>query len=245
MHFTLLARDLVKRFGEGPAAVCAVRGVDLALAPGEFVALSGPSGCGKSTLLHLIAGFERPDRGTIEIDGRRVDSLSEAEWARYRRHAIGFVFQFFNLVDTLTVEENVTLPAIVAGERRRAARRRARQLLEALGVADRASELPTRLSGGEQQRVALARALAAEPRLLLADEPTGSLDSQTTSVVLALLRDLHARGQTILLATHDQRVASAADRVLQMRDGRITEETVLVPGQPKATLSRLRYGGSP
>ncbi|GBD45397.1 Lipoprotein-releasing system ATP-binding protein LolD [bacterium HR41] len=239
MRFTLLARDLHKRFGEGAAAVEAVRGVDLALAPGEFVALTGPSGCGKSTLLHLIAGFERPDRGTIEIGGERVDRLSERAWALRRRRTIGFVFQFFNLVDTLTVQENVELPAIVAGTRPRVARQRARALLARLGVENRAAELPSRLSGGEQQRVAIARALAAEPLLLLADEPTGSLDSAATSVVLGLLREVHARGQTIVLATHDQRVASAADRVLQMRDGRIVEEAVLVPGSASSTLERL------
>jgi len=190
----------------------------------------GPSGCGKSTLLHLLGGLERPDGGEVVLDGRRVDGLSETAWAVLRRRTIGFVFQAFNLVDELTAVENVELPALLVGTPGRRARRRALELMEGLGVAGRAGHLPDRLSGGERQRVAVARALVNEPLLIMADEPTGNLDSRATGEMLRLFADLRARGQSLLVVTHDARVASAADRLLTMRDGAIVGHTRLDTG---------------
>jgi putative ABC transport system ATP-binding protein len=220
--------------------VLALRGVDLDVAPGEFVAVMGPSGCGKSTLLHLLGGLDRPTAGAIELAGRPVERLSEAEWAVVRRREIGFVFQFFNLVGNLTVAENVELPARLVGVSSQKARRRREELLERLGVSARADALPSQLSGGQQQRVALARALVNRPSVLLADEPTGNLDSKSASDVLALLREVRAEGQTILLVTHDARAASLADRVISLRDGLVVDETRLADGgEPESVLSRL------
>jgi putative ABC transport system ATP-binding protein len=187
----------------------------------------GPSGCGKSTLLHLLGGLDRPSSGELYLREQRVDRLSEARWSVLRRTQIGFVFQFFNLIGNLTVADNVELPALLAGVSSGEARRRRAALLEHLGIGDKASGVPTQLSGGQQQRVALARALVNRPVLLLADEPTGNLDSESTRDVLRLLRRLNDDGQTILLVTHDARVASIADRVVTMRDGRIVDESAL------------------
>jgi putative ABC transport system ATP-binding protein len=220
--------------------VRAVDGVDLVVEQGEAVSIMGPSGCGKSTLLHLLGGLERPDAGSLTLGDRRVDGLSEASWARLRRRTIGFVFQAFHLVDELTAVENVELPALLIGTSRRAARRRATELLERLGVADRAGHLPDRLSGGQMQRVALARALINEPLLVLADEPTGNLDSHTTSEILRLFAELRDSGQTLLLVTHDPRVAATAERLLTMRDGSIVEDTRLDGGLSRqAVLTEL------
>jgi putative ABC transport system ATP-binding protein len=230
MTTTLTARGLAKTYDGDGIEVLALRGVDLDVGAGELVALMGPSGCGKSTLLHLLAGFDRPTAGSVALGDRRVEGLSEAEWAVLRRREIGFVFQFFNLVQTLTVAENVELPARLVGASRREARRRREELLDRLDVSVRADALPSRLSGGQQQRVALARALVNRPRLLLADEPTGNLDSDNAREVVALLRDLAGEGQTVLLATHDPRVAASADRVLQLRDGLLVDETRLEGG---------------
>jgi putative ABC transport system ATP-binding protein len=227
MNTALSAKGLAKTYKGGGVDVLALRGVDLDVAEGELAALMGPSGCGKSTLLHLLAGLDRPTAGSLELGDARVESLSEAEWAVRRRREIGFVFQFFNLVQTLTVAENVELPALLVGTPRKEARRRREELLDRLGVSVRADALPSRLSGGQQQRVALARALVNTPRLLLADEPTGNLDSENAREVVALLRELANDGQTVLLATHDARVAASADRVLQLRDGLLVEETRL------------------
>jgi putative ABC transport system ATP-binding protein len=227
MNTALSAKGLAKTYKGGGVEVLALRGVDLDVAEGELVALMGPSGCGKSTLLHLLAGLDRPTAGSLELGDARVESLSEAEWAVRRRREIGFVFQFFNLVQTLTVAENVELPALLVGTPRKEARRRREDLLDRLGVSVRADALPSRLSGGQQQRVALARALVNTPRLLLADEPTGNLDSENAREVVALLRELANDGQTVVLATHDARVAASADRVLQLRDGLLVEETRL------------------
>jgi putative ABC transport system ATP-binding protein len=232
----LTARGLAKTYAGDGIEVLALRGVDLDVDDGELVALMGPSGCGKSTLLHLLGGLDRPTAGSIVLGGRNVESLSEADWAVLRRREIGFVFQFFNLVQTLTVAENVELPARLVGASRRDARRRREELLDRLGVSVRADALPSRLSGGQQQRVALARALVNRPRLLLADEPTGNLDSENAREVVALLRELGAEGQTVLLATHDPRVAASADRVLQLRDGLLVEETRLEAGDPAAAV---------
>jgi putative ABC transport system ATP-binding protein len=211
--------------------VHALDAVDLTVADGEFVAVTGPSGCGKSTLLNLLGGLDRPTAGEIELGGRRVDGFSEARWALVRRREIGFVFQFFNLIANLSVADNVELPGLLAGLAAKEARARREELLESLGIADHADQAPGRLSGGQQQRVAIARALINRPRILLADEPTGNLDSASARDVMALLRAAHdERGQTVLLVTHDARVASRADRVIAMRDGAVASETKLDAG---------------
>jgi putative ABC transport system ATP-binding protein len=234
------ARELSRHYPGDGAPVRAVDGVDLVIDAGEAVSVMGPSGCGKSTLLHLIGGLERPTTGTLMLGGERVDRLSEAAWARLRRRSVGFVFQAFHLVDELTAIENVELPALLVGVRPRAARRRAQALLERLGVADRGRFLPDRLSGGQRQRVALARALVNEPLLVLADEPTGNLDSHATGEILGLFAGLREAGQTLILVTHDPRVAATADRLLTMRDGTIVEDTRLAGGfSREAVLKQL------
>ena len=209
----LEARGLAKTYDTGGAKVLALRGVDLAIERGEFVAIMGPSGCGKSTLLNLLAGLDRPTAGEVWLDGERIDQLSETELARLRRRKIGFVFQFFNLLPTLSAVENVELPLLLVGRRRKDARRSASELLSELGIGDKHAAAPVQLSGGQQQRVALARALANTPDIVLGDEPTGNLDSAAAREVLGLLRAARDRGQTLLLVTHDARVAAAADRV--------------------------------
>jgi putative ABC transport system ATP-binding protein len=226
----LRTRGLGKEYGQGEGLVRALDAVDLELAPGETLAVMGPSGCGKSTLLHLLGGLERPSTGEVWLEGRRIDGLSEKGLARLRRHAIGFVFQAFHLVDELTAAENVELPALLAGCSPRAARRRAAELLEQVGLTDRTGHLPSELSGGQRQRVAIARALSNEPLVVLADEPTGNLDSATTLDVLRLLDSLRSAGQTLLIVTHDARIAATADRLISMRDGALVEETRLTRG---------------
>ena len=219
----LEVRGVRKTFEAELAPVRALRGVDLTVERGTFVALMGPSGCGKSTLLNLIAGLEEVDEGSILVAGEPMSEGSEDDHALIRRKHIGIVFQFFNLLEGMSVLENVALPAIIAGRNRKSAESRARDLLDLLGIADKASEMPGVLSGGQRQRLAIARALANEPTLLLADEPTGALDSVGGQEVIELLTRLHAAGQTIILVTHDAHVANAADTVLRMRDGRIVE----------------------
>jgi putative ABC transport system ATP-binding protein len=230
----LEARGLAKTYDTGGAKVLGLRGVDLSIERGEFVAIMGPSGCGKSTLLNLLAGLDRPTSGEVWLDGERIDRLSETELALLRRRRIGFVFQFFNLMPTLSAVENVELPLLLVGRRRKEARRSASELMRDLGVGDKGGAAPAQLSGGQQQRVALARALANTPDLVLGDEPTGNLDSAATREVLGLLRDARDRGQTLLLATHDARVAAAADRVVTLRDGLASDETELQPARPVA-----------
>jgi putative ABC transport system ATP-binding protein len=225
----LRTSNLVKVYRADGVTVEAVRGVDVELAIGEFVAIMGPSGSGKSTLLHVLGGLEPATRGEIWLRGQRVDSLSTASWAVLRRKHIGFVFQFFNLLSNMTVADNVELPALLAGASPRQARKRRDELLAELGLADKAGAAPARLSGGEQQRVALARALANEPSLLLADEPTGNLDSSNTRDVLRLLCRAHDAGQAILMVTHDARVASMADRVINLFDGMVADDAKVVP----------------
>ena len=207
------------------APVRALRGTNLTMTRGEFVAVMGPSGCGKSTLLNLIAGLDSADEGTIVLDGAEVTGRSEDDLARMRRRHIGIVFQFFNLLEGMSVLENVALPAIVAGSKRKQAETRARDLLDLLGLGDKSGETPAVLSGGQRQRLAIARALANEPTLVLADEPTGALDSDGGQEVLELFRRLHADGQTILMVTHSDEVAAGADRIVGMRDGKVDEET--------------------
>jgi putative ABC transport system ATP-binding protein len=225
----LEARSLAKTYDTGGVEVDALRGADLAVERGEFVAIMGPSGCGKSTLLNLLAGLDRPTGGEVWLDGERTDQLSETELARLRRRKVGFVFQFFNLVPTLSAVENVELPLLLVGRRRRDARRAANALLGDLGIADKRGAAPALLSGGQQQRVALARALANTPAIVLGDEPTGNLDSAATREVLGLLRAARERGQTLLIVTHDARVAAAADRIVNLRDGLVADETQLEP----------------
>ncbi|MEU9123151.1 ABC transporter ATP-binding protein [Streptomyces sp. NPDC048506] len=224
----LRAAGLVKTHRpEGAAPVHAVRGVDLTVERGEFVAVTGPSGAGKSTLLHLLGGLDRPDSGSLWLGGRQVDAYSEARWAELRRSHIGIVFQFFNLVSNLSVADNVELPALLAGRSPRQARTARTELLDELGLAGKENCTPGELSGGEQQRVALARALVNTPSLLLADEPAGSLDSKATREVLRLLARFHQRGQTIVLVTHDAKIASAADRVISFFDGQVIDDARL------------------
>jgi putative ABC transport system ATP-binding protein len=195
------------------------------MAAGEFVAIMGPSGCGKSTLLNLIAGLDIADEGTIVIAGEEITGQDEDWLARMRRRHIGIVFQFFNLLEGMTALENVVLPAMIAGTKRKAAETRARDLLDLLGLGDKSGETPAVLSGGQRQRLAIARALANEPTLVLADEPTGALDSDGGQEVLELFRRLHADGQTILMVTHSDEVAAGADRIVGMRDGKVDEAT--------------------
>jgi putative ABC transport system ATP-binding protein len=230
----LEARSLAKTYDTGGAKVFGLRGVDLSIERGEFVAIMGPSGCGKSTLLNLLAGLDRPTSGEVWLDGERIDSLSETELARLRRRKVGFVFQFFNLVPTLSVVENVELPLLLVGCRRGEARRSANELLNELGIADKHSAAPALLSGGQQQRVALARALANTPDIVFGDEPTGNLDSAATREVLGLLRGARDRGQTLLVATHDGRVAAAADRIVTLRDGLVSDAAELQAARPVA-----------
>ncbi|WP_327358361.1 ABC transporter ATP-binding protein [Streptomyces sp. NBC_01304] len=214
---------------EGPPALC---DASLTVHRGEAVAILGPSGSGKSTLLNLIAGLDRPDTGTVTVDGVRVDRLGEAASARYRRAKIGMIFQFFNLLDDLTVADNVALPAQLAGMYRATAHRRAAELLETLGIDRHARAYPGRLSGGERQRVAVARALINRPPLLLADEPTGALDSASGQDVRGLLSELHADGQTVVLVTHDLALArTCATRTIEVVDGRIAADGINVPAE--------------
>jgi putative ABC transport system ATP-binding protein len=219
----LETRGLRKTFESEGAPVRALRGVDFSMHPGEFVAVMGPSGCGKSTLLNLVAGLDTATDGEIVLAGEPLVGKTEDELAIMRRRHIGIVFQFFNLLEGMSVLENVTLPAVIAGAPRKRAETRARDLLDLLGLAEKAKDAPGVLSGGQRQRLAIARALANEPTLLLADEPTGALDSEGGHEVLELFRRLHAGGQTILLVTHDDTVAAAGDRTVRMRDGRIVD----------------------
>ncbi|MDF5752519.1 ABC transporter ATP-binding protein [Spongiactinospora sp. TRM90649] len=216
--------NLSKIYPNRGVPVPAVRGVDLEVGDGEFVAIMGPSGSGKSTLVHMMGGLDTSTGGEIWLDGRRVDTLSESRRAVLRREKIGFVFQFFNLVANMTVADNVELPALLSGVSPKEARSRREYLLAELGLAERADASPAMLSGGEQQRVALARALSNRPSVLLADEPTGNLDSRNTRDVLRLLGEVHKEGQTIVMVTHEARVASLADRVVCLVDGQIVDD---------------------
>lgn len=208
------------------AAQPALDDVSFQVETGRITAIMGPSGCGKSTLLNLVGALDRPTRGEIHLDGVRVDRLSEAASARFRRTKVGFIFQFFHLLDDLTVRDNVMVAAQLAGTQRAAARERADELLAQLGLADRAGRYPATLSGGQRQRVAIARAVVNRPLVLLADEPTGALDSRNGDSVLALLEDLNRRGQTILLVTHDEALAAQrAQRIVRLVDGAIALDT--------------------
>jgi putative ABC transport system ATP-binding protein len=240
----LRARGLRKDYGKGEALVRAVDEVDLDVAAGETLAVMGPSGCGKSTLLHLLGGLDRPSAGELWLNDRRTDRLSERALAGLRRGEIGFVFQAFHLMDELTARENIELPALLAGRSPREARRRALALLDRVGLADRADHLPSALSGGQRQRVAIARALVNDPFVVLADEPTGNLDSAATLDVLRLFEQLHSSGLTLVIVTHDERVAATADRLVSMRDGALVDEMRLTGGGRRSFADLLRLEDS-
>jgi len=225
--FLLKAEGLYKSYRMGTAEVRVLKGVDLAVKKGEFVAIVGASGSGKSTLLHILGALDKQDKGVVKFEGRDLSQFGAAKLNRFRNKMVGFVFQFYHLLDELNVLENVFLPAMagrsiigwLAG--RGWAKRRARELLVELGLAERANHKPYQLSGGERQRVAIARALMNEPRLLLADEPTGNLDSATGNSILAVFEELHKAGQTIVMVTHDERIAQKAGRIITLADGKI------------------------
>ena len=232
----LVTKNITKIFRNNGSEVHALRGLNLTVKPGELVAVMGPSGCGKSTLLHILGGLDSPTTGEVYVDGGRIDNIGEGKRAVLRRKQVGFVFQAFNLIGNLSVQDNVELPALVAGVSASQARDRRKELLTNLGIGDKDRSIPAQLSGGEKQRVALARALVNQPVILLADEPTGNLDSKAAFEVLRLLRQTHELGQTILMVTHDPNVASIAQRVVFMKDGQITHETVLQDQDDTKTL---------
>lgn len=223
----LKAAGVFKSYRTGATKVEVLKGVDLVVRRGEFVAVVGASGSGKSTLLHILGGLDRPDNGVVQFDGRDLNRIAARELNRFRSTMVGFVFQFYHLLDELNVLENVFLPAMVSRSvvgwllRRRSTRERAAELLEQLGLAARARHKPYQLSGGERQRVAIGRALMNQPRLLLADEPTGNLDSVTGNGILTVFERLNEAGQTIVMVTHDERIARRAQRIITLEDGRI------------------------
>jgi putative ABC transport system ATP-binding protein len=225
LAFAIEAHGIVKVFGKGDYAVRALDGVDLAVRRAEMVAIMGASGSGKSTLLHIIGALDAPTGGQIAVAGQRYEGLDEAGLTRLRRDHIGFVFQFFNLLPSLSAAENVLLPALIARRRDGGLERRALALLDEVGIGDRAEHTPAELSGGQQQRVSIARALLLEPELILADEPTGNLDTRSGREVLQILRDLAGSGgHTIVMVTHDPAAAAVADRIVFLRDGRVAGE---------------------
>ena len=221
----IACEQVVRSYPMGSAIVQAVRGIDLTIARGEFAAITGPSGCGKSTLLHLLGAVDIPTSGRVFVNGRDTASLSDREATDFRLRHIGFVFQRFYLMPTLSASENVELPLAEAGMDKRARKARARELLGYVGLGDRLDHRPTQLSGGEQQRVAIARALSNEPALLLADEPTGELDAETGVRLLELFGQLHRDGRTLVFVTHDAVVAQSAQRVIRLHDGRVASDS--------------------
>lgn len=234
-QYVLQTENLHKNINMGKVVVRALRGVTFSVERGEFLGIIGPSGSGKSTLLGLIGGLDTPTDGTIYIDGQNVTNLDENALTRVRNEKIGFVFQFFNLVPTLTALENVALPIQFARKKQFNPHKRAKELLAMLGMADRMSHRPNQLSGGQQQRVAIARALANEPPLLLADEPTGSLDSESSAVVMNTLRDVQQRmGTTVIIVTHDLEIASQVDRIIALNDGQIVKDDARSTAQLEA-----------
>ena len=215
------ATDVARLYPTGSSAVSALDGVTLDVRRGELLAVMGPSGSGKSTLLNILAGLERPTRGSVVVDGADLSAMDEVALATYRREKVGMIFQAFNLLPRYRVVENVALPLVFAGVPRARRLERAREVLDRLGMGPRADHRPSQLSGGEMQRTAIARALVTEPSLLRADEPTGNLDSANGEALLAVIAELHARGQTVVLVTHDHGIASRAQRIVRMLDGRI------------------------
>ncbi len=222
------AVNLSKVYGAGDTAVRALDNVSLQVEPGEFVAVMGPSGCGKSTLLHLLGGLDRPTSGAVVIDGHNLADLSDARLTELRRHKIGFIFQFFNLIPVLNAVENAALPVTLDGVRRAEAQARATEWLTRFGLSDRLDHRPDQLSGGQQQRVAVARALVADPALILADEPTGNLDTRASEEIAGLLRQVaNEYGRAVVIVTHDPRIAAHADRIIFLKDGAVVDQTVL------------------
>jgi putative ABC transport system ATP-binding protein len=229
-----------KQYQMGTVTVDALAGVDFSVERGEFVGVMGPSGSGKSTLLHLLGGLDQPSGGQVTLAGRALSDLSDRQITITRRRQMGFVFQFFNLIPTLTTEENVALPMIIDGRRPRDYQQRVDHLLELVGLTGRRDHTPDQLSGGEQQRVAIARALVTEPAIVLADEPTGNLDSRSGDEILRLLRRLcDELNQTVVMVTHDPRAASYADRIVFLQDGRIIDEMRVEEKDAAAILARL------
>lgn len=222
-------RQVWKTYFPGEFAVHALRGIDVSVAEASFVAIMGPSGSGKSTLMHIMGCLDIPTSGTYLLGGEDVGSMSEQQLARIRNRRIGFVFQGYNLLPRLSAWRNVSLPLVYAGVPAGARRQSALKALELVGLSNRADHRPTELSGGQQQRVAIARALVTDPAVILADEPTGNLDSQAAAEILSFLNELHESGRTLVLITHDHEVAQAAERVLQIRDGRIADDKLSVP----------------
>ncbi len=228
--------NLTKIYGQGETAISALKGVNLCIEPGEFVAVMGPSGCGKSTLLHLMGGLDWPTSGRVFLDGHDLSKLDDTRLTELRRQKIGFVFQFYNLIPVLGAAENAALPLVLDGVRPAEANRRAIQWLERVGLDDRYANRPDQLSGGQQQRVAIARALVAEPALILADEPTGNLDSRSSDEIASLLRKVTDDwGRTVMMVTHDPRIAAYADRIIFLKDGGIVDETRLGGNGSRAT----------
>jgi putative ABC transport system ATP-binding protein len=217
------ATDVARRYGEGDAAVDALRGVSIGIAAGKLTAVMGPSGSGKSTLMHILAGLDRPTRGTVTIAGSEITSLSDGQLTKLRREQLGFIFQFFNLLPMLSAEENILLPLELAGAK--PDRTWIEELTAKVGLSQRLAHRPSELSGGQQQRVAVARALVSRPTVMFADEPTGNLDSTTSAEILALLRDaVSSYGQTTVMVTHDANAAAVADRILFLADGRVVKD---------------------
>jgi putative ABC transport system ATP-binding protein len=240
MEAVIKAQDLRKTYNTNGVAVEALRGVELHIVPGEFVGVMGPSGCGKSTLLHLLGGLDHPSQGDVFINGTYLNPLSESQRAILRRKTIGFVFQAYNLLPNLTVSDNIELPGLLLKQASHQVTAYRDELMDSLGISNKASSFPGELSGGEQQRVAIARALINRPSVLLVDEPTGNLDTTSGAAVMELLKSLHEEGQTILLVTHDAKVAGFTERVIFMRDGQLVDEVKLdVPGDGSMVLSRL------
>jgi len=231
--------DVTRRYGEGDAAVDALRGITLDIVPGQFAAVMGPSGSGKSTLMHIMAGLDKPTSGTVAIAGTDVTNLSDKRLTLLRRHQVGFIFQFFNLLPTLTAEENILLPLQIAGQK--PDKEWVDTVIKRMGLADRLRHRPAQLSGGQQQRVAISRALISRPAVIFADEPTGNLDSTTSGEILTLLREaVDAYGQTTVMVTHDARAAASADRVLFLADGLIVrDESGKDDGEILATMAQI------
>jgi putative ABC transport system ATP-binding protein len=224
----ITTQNLTKIFGSGPNAVTALDHVNLSVNAGEFVAIMGPSGCGKSTLLHLIGGLDRPSSGKVIVEGTSIAEMNDDRLTELRRRKIGFVFQFYNLIPVLNALENAALPVTLDGVKPVEAQKKGAEWLARFGLADRMSSRPDQLSGGEQQRVAIARALAAEPSLILADEPTGNLDTRSGDEIASLMRDVAKKyGRTVVMVTHDPRIAAYADRIVFLKDGKVVDETVL------------------
>jgi len=220
--------NLTKIYGSGPTSVTALDHVSIKIDSGEFVAVMGPSGCGKSTLLHLIGGLDKATDGTVAVDGHNLNDLDDDSLTELRRRKMGFVFQFYNLIPVLTALENAALPVTLDGVKPAEAQKRAAEWLSRFGLGDRLSHRPDQLSGGQQQRVAIARALVAEPMLILADDPTGNLDTKSSDEIAGLLRQVSKEfGRAVVMVTHDPRIAAYADRIIFLKDGKVAEETVL------------------